>query len=150
MTDWRKAQRKAAHTAKWAITMTKQRITRLVAKTKWHLVTFVGPNGGESVGIVDLLAIRKAHNHAPDGLKRGDMFNIILIQVKGGGAALPTEDEMSRLRRVARRYGAQVVLLAVWRRGKQVDLFRLKRPSRFPRHPRDAWSRVEAPYSLFH
>ncbi len=53
MTDWRAAQRSAAKTAKWAVTMTKKRISQFLAKTKWQLVTFVGPSGGESVGIVD-------------------------------------------------------------------------------------------------
>jgi hypothetical protein len=37
-----KAQRKAAHTARWAVTMTKVRIRQAVARTRWQLVTFCG------------------------------------------------------------------------------------------------------------
>jgi len=85
MTDWKAAQQKAAKTARWAVTMTKCRIRKLIAKTTWNLITFCGKKGGESVGIVDLVAIRKDHGIGVYGLKRGDVFEIILIQVKGGG-----------------------------------------------------------------
>src|SRR3990170_2425051 len=102
MTDWTTAQTRAAKTARWSVTMTKVRIARFIAKTKWQLVTFLGPAGGESVGIVDLLAIRK--NYAPGNPpgKRGDEFEIILIQVKGGPSPFPSADEVLRLKRVAR------------------------------------------------
>ena len=57
--NWTKAQRKAAHTARWAVTMTKVRIRQALARTRWQLVTFCGVSGAESVGVVDLMAIRK-------------------------------------------------------------------------------------------
>ena len=81
--DWKAAQRKAANTARWAVTMTKVRIRRVLARTRWQLITFCGKSGGESVGIVDLLAVRKDHGPPRGGLKRGDALQVILIQVKG-------------------------------------------------------------------
>jgi hypothetical protein len=62
--DWTSAQQKAARTARWAVTMTKVRIRRVVARTRWQLVTFFGVKGGESAGVVDqgtaqFLAIKK-------------------------------------------------------------------------------------------
>jgi hypothetical protein len=127
-TDWKSAQRKAARTARWAVTMTKVRIRRVLARTRWQLVTFTGKAGGESVGIVDLLAIRKNHGKPARGLSRGDTFQVILIQVKGGGAAMPTADDCRRLSAVARyhRY-VRDVLTASWKRGKAVRFFRLQR-----------------------
>jgi hypothetical protein len=55
MTDWQAAQKQSRKTAKWACTMTKVRIRKTIARTKWQLITFVGPEGGESVGIVDMV-----------------------------------------------------------------------------------------------
>lgn len=60
LVDWKKAQKKSAHTARSSMTMAKVRISQALARTCWQLVTFVGPAGAESVGIVDLIAIRKA------------------------------------------------------------------------------------------
>ena len=51
--DWKKAQEKAARTARWAITMSKVRIRRVASRTRWQLVTFYGEGGAESVGVVD-------------------------------------------------------------------------------------------------
>jgi len=59
--DWKAAQEKARRTARWAITMSKVRIRQVLARTRWQLVTFTGKAGGESTGVVDLLAIRKDH-----------------------------------------------------------------------------------------
>lgn len=53
---------------------------------KWHIVDFIGPSGGQSRGVVDLLAVRKNHNAYDDVVKRGDLLDIVLIQVKGGSA----------------------------------------------------------------
>jgi hypothetical protein len=126
-TDWKKAQKKASKTARWAVTMTKVRIRRVLARTRWQLVTFYGASGGESVGVVDLLAVRKDHRTPPPGMKRGDALQLILIQVKGGEAAMPTDEDASRLRALARRHHAHKVLLASWKRGTQVSLFSLRR-----------------------
>lgn len=123
----------AAYTEKWAVTMTKVRIRQAVASApfpKWHLLTFAGPDGGESRGVVDMLAIRKDHNQPPSGAKRGDLFQIILIQVKGGYAAKPTVEDGARLRIVAKKHGACAVLLATWKKGKAARFFSLGRKVR--------------------
>jgi hypothetical protein len=120
----------AAYTEKWAVTMTKVRIRQAVASApfpRWHLLTFAGPDGGESRGVVDMLAIRKDHGEPPSGAKRGDLFQIILIQVKGGYAAKPTAEDGARLRIAAKKHGACAVLLATWRKGKATRFFSLRR-----------------------
>jgi len=149
MTDWTKAQQSAANTARWAVTMTKVRIVRFIAKTKWQLVTFVGPDGGESVGIVDMMAVRKNHAAcAPPG-KRGDTFEIVLIQVKGGSAAFPSTDEIQRLRRVGRTYRAKAILLAQWKRGSQARFFRLRKSRTFASRA-DYWAEITSLADVFH
>lgn len=138
--NWKKAQKKAEKTAKWAVTMTKVRIRRVLARTRWQLVTFCGVSGGESVGIVDLLAVRKDHRKARLGVKRGDDLQLILIQVKGGNAAMPTADDASRLREVAKHHHAREVLLGSWKRGTQVRFFKLLPKSAVSQ--RSAWNEV--------
>ena len=123
--NWKIAQSKAANTARWAVTMTKVRIRRVLARTRWQLVTFCGKSGGESVGIVDLLAVRKDHGSPRDVMKRGDALHVVLIQVKGGNAAMPTPEDAKRLRAVARWHRARQVLLASWKRGKAVEFYEL-------------------------
>jgi hypothetical protein len=130
--------------------MTKVRIRKAICRTKWQLVTFLGPNGGESIGIVDLVAIRK-HHAAPsrENLKRGDLFEIILIQVKGGTAAWPTFDEILRLREVGRFYRAKAILLASWKPGKQVDFLRLRSKSTVTTAVRDHWIPLDSLDEVF-
>jgi hypothetical protein len=109
--------------------MTKARIRQAVTKTPfphWHLMTFAGEEGGESRGVVDLIAIRKDHGAPSEGLKRGDSFQIVLIQVKGGSAAKPTAADRERLRIVADQHGAQRVLLATWKKGKAAQFFAMR------------------------
>lgn len=149
MTGWTAAQRKAARTARWAVTMTKVRIARFIAKTKWQLVTFLGPEGGESVGIVDMMAVRKNHASCKPPSKRGDEFEIVLIQVKGGSAPFPSADELVRLKRVARRYRAKAVVLAQWKRGKQAQFFRLRKTGTGATR-RGYWTEVESLAEVFH
>lgn len=118
----------AAYTEKWAVTMTKVCIRQAVASApfpRWHLLTFSGPDGGESRGVVDMLAIRKDHSVPCAGIKRGDAFQVILIQVKGGNAAKPTAEDGVRLRIVAKRHGACAVLLAAWKKGKAARFYSL-------------------------
>src|SRR5436190_20702392 len=110
--NWKNAQQKAALTARWAVTMVKVRIREVASRTRWQLVTFYGKSGGESVGVVDMLAVRKNHGAPAGMIRRGDALQIILIQVKGGSAARPTLEDATRLRRVAKRHGACHVLLA--------------------------------------
>ena len=124
--NWMKAQRKAAHTARWAVTMTKVRIRQALARTRWQLVTFCGVSGS---GI--------SRGRRPDGdpqgspqttprHEAGDAFQIILIQVKGGQAPMPTAEDGHRLRAVARHHRAKQVLLAAWTKGKAARFFRLR------------------------
>lgn len=117
------------YTAKWSVTMTKVRIRQAAANApwpRWHILGFSGRAGGESTGVVDLIAIRKDHAQPSLGLKRGDAFQIILIQVKGGYAANPTAADGERLRIVARRHRAHKVLLAAWKKGKAPKFFTLR------------------------
>ena len=144
--NWMKAQQKAARTGRWAVTMAKVRIRRALARTRWQLVTFCGAAGGESVGVVDLIAIRKDHGKPLPGTKRGDNFQIILIQVKGGSAAMPTAEDGNRLRAVARHHRARQVLLAEWAKGKAARFFRLRQ--RYAEGSRD-WIEVEDLNSIF-
>jgi hypothetical protein len=124
--------------------MAKVRIRQVVSRTRWQLVTFYGKSGGESVGVVDMLAIRKDHSKPMGAAKRGDALQIILIQVKGGTAAIPTAEDAMRLRAVATRHGACDVLLATWRKGTQARFFRLRRAS-----AGDAWAEVTDLDSVF-
>src|ERR1017187_10189998 len=123
----------AAYTEKWAVTMTKVRIRQAVASApfpRWHLLTFAGPDGGESRGVVDMLAIRKDHSEPPSGAKRGDLFQIILIQVKGGYAAKPTAEDGMRLRAVAKLHHAHGVMLASWKKGAAAKFYTLRPKSK--------------------
>jgi len=116
--DWKAAQKKAKSTGRWAVTMTKVRIRRVLSRTRWQLVTFCGTSGSESVGIVDLLAVRKDHREPSiGGTKRGDALQIILIQVKGGTASMPTNEDGKRLWAVAKALRARHVLLASLKKG---------------------------------
>jgi hypothetical protein len=98
---------------------------------RWQLVGFPGPAGQESAGIVDLLAIRKNHKLATGSLKKGDLFEIIIIQVKGTSssrARKPKEKENRRLTAVAKYYNARSVILAEWVKGKPCQFYWLIRP----------------------
>jgi hypothetical protein len=118
--------KKAHHTAKWARTMTKWLVTySRRTGAKWNLVEFGGKAGAEARGIVDLIAIRKDHRREGQGLKRGDLFEIVLIQTKGGSAPRPTPEDLTRLSRVAKHHRAKAVILAECRRAEKLELFRL-------------------------
>jgi hypothetical protein len=106
---------KAARTGRWAETMFRA-LTRRVAD-RWQLVSFRGRKGSEWRGIVDVLAIRKATGPAaqPD-LKPGDLFDIIIVQLKGGNAPDPTAVDVRRLLAVRRVLKARAVVLYSWKR----------------------------------
>ncbi|MBX3305625.1 MAG: hypothetical protein KF751_06160 [Nitrospira sp.] len=118
--------RKAQQTARWARIMTKWLVTRSCrGGAKWQVVNFNGSQGSESAGIVDLLAIRKDHRSEQAKLKRGDLFEIALIQTKGGSARRPTRPDVLRLYRVAKHYHAKAVVLAEWQCGRKLAFFKL-------------------------
>src|SRR5919106_972855 len=141
----------AIRTAKWATTMTRWRIgfeargKRLWKRgvkpaRRWQLVGFPGPAGRESAGIVDLIAIRKDHATANGNFKRGDLFEIILVQIKGGGAKWPNAEDIRRLRAVAKRYSARDVVLAAWLKGSRQKFYRLGKTAV---DPKIAWEEVD-------
>ncbi len=117
---------KAKRTGQWAKTMTKWLIAYASRGGKrWQIVSFEGAKGGESRGIVDLLAIRKDHKHSKEPVKRGDLFEMILIQAKGGSAQRPSRSDVARLSKVKKYHRAKNVILAEWRKGKKPTLHSL-------------------------
>lgn len=110
------AAAKAIQTWKMANTLAKALAKRY--SKRWQFIDFLGSKGREAAGIVDILAIRKSGKKPPiDGLKRLDLFEILVTQVKGGSAPLPNDDEIARLRIVADYYHAQNVILFQWKKG---------------------------------
>ena len=119
----RTATEKAHRTARWAKTMTKVEITKAAkGGVKWQVLEFNGAANGESRGIVDIMAIRKDHTSESEEYKRGDIFEIILIQAKGGSARGPSEADRKRLNVVRKKYGAKHVVLASWQEGRKPTL----------------------------
>jgi hypothetical protein len=88
-----------------------------VAKTRWRFEAFRGPGGRPPAGIVDAIAMRKDHRKAKGG-SRGDRFQFILVQMKGGNAPRPTDKDKERLRRAKAYYAAKEVVLFEWRPNK--------------------------------
>jgi len=142
---------KARLTAKWATTMTKWHIgfltngkrlgsTKVKPTRRWQLVGFPGPGGQESAGIVDLLAIRKNHNKPKSPFKRGDLFEMIVIQIKGGRVKGPDKREIRRLYSVAKYYNARAVVLAKWVKGSQLKFYWL---INYRADPKRAWGLVD-------
>jgi hypothetical protein len=130
--------KKAHHTAKWARIMTKWLVTfSWRTGASWNLVEFGGKAKSEARGIIDLIAIRKDHRHDGPSLKRGDLFEIILIQTKGGSAPRPTPEDVARLSRVAKHHRAKAVVLVEWRRAETLKLFRLEGTRWQPVAPRE-------------
>jgi hypothetical protein len=124
--DWVKAQQKAVATDKWTEIIMRA-IAKKVAK-RWKFVSFRGSRGGEWRGIVDALAIRKDTSRPnKDRLKRGDLFDIMVIQMKGGSAKFPTPEEKERLKAVANYYRAKNVVLFEWKKGKKTQFYVLNK-----------------------
>lgn len=122
---WKLAAFRAQRTATWAKTLTKKLISQSSGtQPRWHVVNFIGKKA-EPRGIVDLLAIRKNHHDPEAPLKRGDLFEVVILQVKGGKAPRPNEEERERLRRVAKLYNAKI-LLSEWKQGKKPIVSQLK------------------------
>ena len=91
---------------------------------RWQVVDFLGPAGHESAGIVDIIAIRKSGKKPRiEGLKPLDIFDIIVIQVKGGGAGMPKHEDVKRLKIVKENYSAQAIVLFEWNKKKQITRF---------------------------
>jgi hypothetical protein len=152
-TERRTPVQKAARTAKWATIMAKWGVTWATGghrsgkkkDVSWQLVDFPGANGGESRGIVDALAIRKDHRPGEDGLERGDRFEIILLQIKGGGARNPSADDNLRMWKVAQTLRAEAVLVR-WKLKQELTFSRLKK---FGEPPVLTWEEVKEPSEIF-
>jgi hypothetical protein len=113
-------------TGRWSEIIFRSLSTRVASR--WRFVSFRGLGQGEWRGIVDLIAIRKDTSQPTDtSLNRGDLFDIILVQMKGGSAPDPTLEARRRLRAVARRYRAKAIVLFKWRRGVSSQFFVLNR-----------------------
>ena len=124
--DWVAAQQKAAATDKWTEIIMRA-IAQKVAK-RWKFVSFRGSRGGEWRGIVDVLAIRKDTSRPNrHRLKRGDLFDVMIIQMKGGCAKLPTLKEKERLKAVANYYRAKKVVLFEWKKGIKTQFYVLNK-----------------------
>ena len=120
--EWIEIIRAVHHTGKMANTLAKALAKRYAYR--WQFIDFRGPGGQESAGVVDIIAIRKSGIKPDiDGLKSLDLFDIILIQVKGGSAALPKEDDVNRLKLVKDHYHAHAVVLFEWNKKKQITRF---------------------------
>jgi hypothetical protein len=113
---------------RWAIRFsTTGKRSGTAAVKRWQFVAFAGPFGGESRGIVDLVAIRRDHRENEAPFLLGDLFEIVFVQIKGGSAAWPTVNDVLRLKAVQRRYRAKAVVLASWRKGAEPTFYVLKR-----------------------
>ena len=117
---------KAHATGRWAETLFRALSTRVA--DRWKFVSFRGKNKAEWRGVVDLVAIRKSAAQPEGGLlKRGDLFDLVLIQLKGGSAPAPSEGDLLRLREVKRLYPAKAVVLFQWRKAESAEFFVLGR-----------------------
>jgi hypothetical protein len=117
---------KAHTTGRWAETIFRALSSRIA--NRWKFVSFRGVGKGEWRGVVDLIAIRKNSKQPPGYiLKRGDLFDIILIQIKGGSAPAPTADDCRRIWKVKTVYHAKAVVQFHWRKGKSSQFSVLQR-----------------------
>jgi hypothetical protein len=117
---------KAHATGRWAEIIFRALSSRVA--DRWKFISFRGANRGEWRGVVDLVAIRKNSKEPSSAmLRRGDLFDIVLIQIKGGSARGPTQDDCRRLREVKRLYRAKDVVQFQWKRGESSKFFVLGR-----------------------
>ena len=125
-TEEQSPARKALRTAKWARIMTKWMISHSSkGGVKWQVVSFNGKRGQESKGIVDMMAIRKNHSQSDANEHRGDHFEIILIQAKGGSAKFPSAKDIDRLVKVKKHHRADKVVLTEWKAGEKLCCYLL-------------------------
>jgi len=114
---------KVRKSARMANTLAKALPARVAHR--WQFMDFLGPGGNESAGVVDLLAIRRNFSKIPSvaPLKQYDLFDIMLVQVKGGDSPMPTNDDKARLKIVKDRYGALEIVLFEWNNRKGITRF---------------------------
>ena len=63
---------------------------------------------------------------------------MVLIQIKGGGARGPTEDDCRRPRKVQRHYRAKTVVLFEWHKGESSEFFELDKKLKWKPTTREA------------
>jgi hypothetical protein len=120
------AWKRAGNTNRWTESLFRALTSRVAQR--WRFVSFRGTSGGEWRGVVDVLAIRKDTAHSDHYLlKSGDLFKIVLIQMKGGSARRPIAPEIHRLRAVAKRYDATDIVLFEWKKGEGCAFSKLGR-----------------------
>ena len=123
----------------------------------WQLLEFKGKKGRESAGIIDILAVRKDHRKEPNekrDLSRGDLLEVILIQVKGRSARLPSIDDIERLQILAKYYHAKSIMLSEWKKYEPV-FYLLKEGKKLKKilkkkieRPEDVWTQTN-PQRIF-
>ena len=97
------AWKKAGNTDRWTEILFRALTARVAQRRRF--VSFRGTGGGEWRGVVDVLATRKdTSRSAHRVLKSGDLFQMVLVQVKGGSARSPSAPDIQRLKAVRRRY----------------------------------------------
>lgn len=115
----------SANTDRWTEILFRA-LSNRVAK-RWRFVSFRGLGGGEWRGIVDVLGVRKNTGaSAHRVLEAGDLFDVVLIQMKGGSARGPSAEDIRRLRAVKRHYRARDIVLFEWKRGEGCTFRRLE------------------------
>jgi hypothetical protein len=140
---WRAAVAKAQRTLQWAITMTWVLIKRSAERRAWRVVDCHSGAGFESAGIVDLVVVRR--DFSPTS--RGDLLEVVLVQVKGGTGAWPTREEIARLRRTAKHHRACAVVLSTWDKGKMPTLYTPRSGAASTR--RKAWTEIDEVAAFF-
>jgi hypothetical protein len=83
---------------------------------------------------VTVFAIRKNHKTV-EGVRRGDLFDLVLIQIKGGGAVDPSKDDIARLHAVAEHHQAKEVVLVGWKKSESLEMRRLVKDEWIPVNP---------------
>jgi hypothetical protein len=84
---------------------------------RWQFFDFLGSRGTKSRSVVDIIGISRDHRPAPSVLRRGDLFDIVLIRVNGESGPWPTPADVRRLRAVRRSI---VPRRSCWRPGREV------------------------------
>jgi hypothetical protein len=101
---------------------------------------FPDPPVGNRPGLSTYLQSERTIKNLNAPFKRGDLFEIILIQIKGGGAKRPNKSEIKWLRDVAKYYNARDVVLAEWVKGNQLKFNWLVN---YRADPKKAWREVD-------
>jgi len=129
--------------------MTRWLITYCTGGKAWQVVGFAGAAGGESAGIVDLVALRRNYSRSRNDVRPGDLFEMIFIQIKGGNAPWPSLDDVDRLRKTAKHHRAKAVVLCEWKKGQRPSVYALRRSWSQNTHFRDVWKVIAEPAMIF-